>query len=75
MEEKQWKDRKEGKTRGLEKRVNQKEEKRERLGEGEDLEMWGKGGWMRGGRGLKEGRIKCSDRRMCEMIHKLFGVE
>ena len=56
MEEKQWKDRKEGKTRGLEKRVNQKEEKRERLvevGEGEDWEMWGKGGWMRGGERIK----------------------
>ena len=30
MEGKEWKDRKEGKTRGLEKRVNQKKEKRER---------------------------------------------
>ena len=73
----EWKDRKEGKTRGLEKRVNQKEEKRERLvevGEGEGWEMWGKGGWMRGGERLKEGRMKCSDRGMCEMIHKLFGV-
>ena len=56
IEGEEWKDRKEGKTRGLEKRVNQKEEKRERLvevGEGEDLEMWGKGGWMRGGERIK----------------------
>ena len=30
MEGKEWKDRKEGKTRGLEKRVNQKKEKSER---------------------------------------------
>ena len=56
MEEKEWKDGKEGKTRGLEKRVNQKKDKRERLvevGEGEDWEMWGKGGWMRGGERIK----------------------
>ena len=40
----------------MEKRVNQKEEKRESLvevGEGEDWEMWGKGGWMRGGERIK----------------------
>ena len=33
-----------------------KEGKRERLvevGEGEDWEMWGKGGWMRGGERIK----------------------
>ena len=30
MDGKEWKDRKEGKTRGLEKRVNQKKEKSER---------------------------------------------
>ena len=47
MEGEEWKDRKKGKTRGLEKRVNQKKEKRERsveVEEGEDWEMWSKGG-------------------------------
>ena len=56
MEGKVWKDKKEGKTRGLEKRVNEKKEKRERLvevGEGEDWEMWGKEGWMRGRERMK----------------------
>ena len=34
MEVKEWKDRKEGKTRGLEKRVNQMEEKRGEISRG-----------------------------------------
>ena len=69
MEGKEWKDRKEGKTRGLEKRVHQKKEKKGEIEVGEDWEMWLKGGWKRGrmgwredGRRLKEGGIKWSDR-------------
>ena len=40
----------------MEKRVNEKKEKRERLvevGGGEDWGMWGKEGWMRGRERMK----------------------
>ena len=42
MEGKEWKDRKEGKTKGLEKRVNQKEKKKGEISRG------------RGRRGLRD---------------------